>query len=248
MQDAGGSVHNGSPYFSPHVNCWTKLVRVRQLHPASCIFRFIGKALHFIEFFYLTAVPRFIFGENKPGMKNCVFAALAAVCFLSVGCNTATPEKYFDVAVLNVNTVVGFANDGLHRQLDQPSVKLVEGTTDQTTPMKRKEVIDQDIKSIEETLDKVKGLHETDETKEMLRRSIALYEYVLPVYKNEYVQLAKLYDENASPETIASATKAITDKYFTGFAKLHDQLMESGKLYADRHNIKVNWDVRTSPM
>jgi hypothetical protein len=180
-------------------------------------------------------------------MKNGIVAGILAVCLLCAGCNTATPEKYFDVAVLNVNTVVGFANDGMVRRLNEPGVKLVEGTKDQTTPMTRKETIEQEIKFIEEHLDKVKGLKQTEDTKEMLERSIALYEYVLPVYKNEYTKLAALYDQNAPKEQLQAATAAISDKYAAGFAKLHDQLMASGKLYAKKHNINVTWDVQTSP-
>ena len=164
-----------------------------------------------------------------------------------VACNTATPENYFDIAVLNTNMMHGFADEGLQRELDNPTVKLVEGSTNQTAPMKRQEVIDGKIKFIEPNFEKVKKLKETGDTKDMLQASRALYEYVLPVYRNEYRQLAKLYDDGAPGEQIRSLAQIIHDKYEPGFEKLYTRLIETAKPFASKHNIKVNWDINTSP-
>ena len=168
-----------------------------------------------------------------------------ACCLLLVSCEMATPENCFDRVVLNCNIMHGFAGSGLRRQLESPSVKL--GANGQTVPMARKEVIDNAITSLETNFEKVKKLKETDDTRDILRASVALYEYVLPVYKTEYQQLAKLYDEGAPREQIDSFAQAIETKYGPGFAKRFDQLTAAGKPYAERHGIKVNWDVSTEP-
>lgn len=162
-------------------------------------------------------------------------------------CNTETPENYFETAVLNVNMVAGFGGEGLRRELESPSVKLVEGTKDQTETMKRKEVIDDKILYIESSFQKVKQLKQTDETKTMVQASLNLYEYVLPVYRNEYVQLAKLYDDNAPKEQILALEQSIYDKYFLKFSELHDNLTKEGKSYAQKNNLNVTWDIQTSP-
>ena len=166
-------------------------------------------------------------------------------CLLLVSCEMATPENYFDRAVLNCNIMHGFAGSGLRRQLESPSVKL--GKNGQTVPMARKEVIDNAITSLETNFEKVKKLKETDDTRDILQASVALYEYVLPVYKTEYQQLAKLYDEVAPQEQIDALAQAIETKYGPGFAKLFDRLTAAGKPYAARYGIKVNWDVSTEP-
>jgi hypothetical protein len=160
---------------------------------------------------------------------------------LWVGCNTASPEDYFARAVLNSNMLVGFANNGLERELDQPSVKMVDGDANRTEPMKRKEIIDGKIQYMEEQLGKIKNLKVTEDTKEMLDASISLHEHVLPVYKNEYQQLAKLYDESAPKEQIQSLTQSIHDKYYPRFDELYNKLIAVGKVYAAKHGIKVNW-------
>jgi hypothetical protein len=123
-----------------------------------------------------------------------------AFCLSLVSCDTATPENYFDRAVLNCNLMHGFAGSGLRRELEGPSVKLSETGNGETIPMKRKEVIDNAITSLETNFEKVKKLKVTDDTRDILQASIALYEFVLPVYNTEYQQLARLYDEGAAQE------------------------------------------------
>lgn len=168
--------------------------------------------------------------------------AVLCLYFLSVisGCNTASPEKYFDLAVLNSNMLVGFANQGQLRELESPSVKLSE-TGGQPVTMKRSEVVQSKIDFVEANLKKLQDFKQTDDTKEMLQTSIALHEYILPVYKTEYQQLAKLYDEGAANESIQAQAQAIHDKHNPKFDELYNKLISIGKTFAERHNIKVNW-------
>jgi hypothetical protein len=191
---------------------------------------------------------RFYFYTKLRTMKKNIFFLLFIIPYcLFTACNSATPENYFDRAVLSCNMMHGFASEGLKRELDNPSVKLVEGTKDQTTPMKRKEIIDSRTQYLESNLEKIKALKETDDTKNMLQASIALYEYVLPVYKNEYQQLAKLNDDGASKEQVEGLEKSIEEKYFPAFETLFNKLTAEAKTYATKNKIQVNWDVRTSP-
>lgn len=181
-------------------------------------------------------------------MKKTILFLMPALCGgLLISCGAASPEKYFNVAILSTNMMHGFAGDGMHRQLESPSVKMVGNDPNKTEPMKRKEIVESKIQYIEESYEKLKALKETEDSKEVLQASNALYNLVLPVYKNEYIQLARLYDENATSETIQSYSQSISDKYYPTFVQLHEKLTAAGKVFADKHNIKVNWDIRTSP-
>jgi hypothetical protein len=166
---------------------------------------------------------------------------LTGLCLLFVSCNTATPERYFDLAVLNANMINGISNDGSMSDLVYPSAKLVEGTKDQSVPMKRKEMLDQKVQFLDENLGKLKKLKETADTKEMVQTSIALNEYVLAIYKNEYRQMAALYDEGAEKEKIQALGLAIHDKYYPRYEQLFNKLISIGKSYAAKHKIEVNW-------
>ncbi len=172
---------------------------------------------------------------------------LMGCCGQFMACNTASPENTFGIAILNCNLIYGFANTGMDRELESPSVKLDKNSKEGFTTMKRKEVVDSKIEFIETNLGKLKGLKETDDNRDMLQASLALYNYVLPVYKNEYVQLAKLYDESADPQEIANFAQSIHDKHYPQYEMLFEKLTAAGKPYAEKHNIKVNWNVSTSP-
>ena len=173
-----------------------------------------------------------------------LFLSLSACCLL-VSCDLATPEDYFGVAVLSCNVMHGFAGGGLERRLESPSIKL--NKNGEEVSMTRKEIIDAEIQNLEGYFARLKRFKQTDDNRDMLQASLALYEYVLPVYKNDYQQLAKLYDEGAPREQIESLVSSIQTKYRPGFETRFDRLTVAGKPFAERHQMKVKWDVSTEP-
>lgn len=158
-----------------------------------------------------------------------------------------SPKTCFDRAVLNCNLIHGFAGRAMEMELDSPSVKLAGTSPGATAPMTRKEVVDAKIAFVEESLAKVKKLRQTDDNRDIIEASLALHEYVLPVYRDDYQRLAKLHDDGAPKEQIAQLAAAIAAKHGPPFQSLSEKLTTAGKAYASRHNIKVMWDIRTSP-
>ena len=174
-------------------------------------------------------------------MNKIITAVLFFCSLFFTACNTATPEKYFDVAVLNSNMLAGFAGEGMQRQLESPSAAMdVNG---KVAAQKRMEVVDFKIKFIDDDFQKLKDLKTTDDAKDILQSATALYELVLPVYKTEYAQLAALYDKGAAKDELEAQAKTIHDKYFSRYETLYNKLIADGKLYAAKHNIKVNWGI-----
>lgn len=171
--------------------------------------------------------------------------ALVLVSLILFSCSTS-PQKYFSVAALNCNMLYGFAGYELKRDLATPAEKLVDEKTLATAPLKRSEVVQQKLDMVESNFKKVKGLSATDDTKDLLNASTALYEYVLPVYKNEYHQLAALYDGGAVADKIAAMEKSINEKYEQGFLRLYNAVWAAGLAYAAKHGIQVK-EVNPSP-
>ncbi len=165
--------------------------------------------------------------------------------YLLASCSTS-PEKTFGIAGLNCNMLYGFAGNGMQREMASPSVKLVDEKTLATAPMTRKEFIDEKIKNLKENYEKVKDISTNDENKEMLNASKALYEFALPVYKKEYIEVAALYDGNAAKEKIEAAEKNISDKYEARFNELYNTAIEKSTAYAEKHGIQVR-TVNPSP-
>lgn len=163
-----------------------------------------------------------------------------STCLFFAACNRPSAEKAFDVAVLNSNMYVGFANAGMERELDSPSMKMGK-TKDEFVSLQRSEVVQSKLRFVEENYEKLKSFSQTDDTKDIIRKSLALHELILPVYKNEYMQLAKLYDSKASRSEIEKSKQAISDKYFPKFETLYNQLISDGKVFAKEHGIEVKW-------
>lgn len=172
-------------------------------------------------------------------------ALLLVICLLLASCSNK-PIDIFDTTALNCNLLYGFAGAGMRQQLANPSVKLVNEKTMATAPMTRKEVIEQKLTMLQQNFEKVKALNAGGDAQEMTAASIALYEYTLPVYKNEYMQLAALYDQNTSAEKITAFEQKIADKYAVKFNELYNAVIKTGTAYAQKHNIPVK-QVTTSP-
>ena len=174
-------------------------------------------------------------------MKSILSSALLAVFIVTciVSCNTATPEKYFDEAVLNTNMLTDFAQSWSFREMESPSVVMNE--KGEEVSQKRQDGLQAKIDFLDKAFEKITGLKETSATKEMLQASKAVYAYTLPVYKNDYMQLARMYDSGAGKEKIEEQRKMITDRYVSNFTILLERLIATGKLYATKNNIKVNW-------
>jgi hypothetical protein len=192
-----------------------------------------------------TGLPSFLPGlATRTGVVRLLLCAALVLLLPSCG---DSPRACFDRAVLNCNMIHDFAGQGMEQQLESPSVKLTDAKTGAFAPMTRKEVVDDKIAFVEQSLAKVRQLGQTDDNREMVQASIALYEYVLPVYRDDYQRLAKLYDSGAPKSAIAQLSSSIAKKYGAPFRALSDRLTAAGKAYAARHQIQVMWDVHTSP-
>jgi hypothetical protein len=171
--------------------------------------------------------------------------AISIVCLTLFSCSN-TANEYFEQAVLNCNLLYGFAGYELKRDLANPAEKLVDEKTMATAPIKRTELVQQKLETVESNFKKVKSLSITDDTKELMNASTALYEYVLPVYKNEYKQLAALYDSGAAADKIAAMEKSINEKYEPRFLELYKAVWVAGNAYAAKHGMQVK-EVNPAP-
>lgn len=172
--------------------------------------------------------------------RFCQTILACSLLLCAASCSTS-PERNFGLAVLNTNHIVGFADEGMQRELDPPSVTAENGDINHPVPMKRRQVVDDKIIFVENVLEDLNDLKKNGDTREMLETSIKLNEYILSVYKNEYRELAALYDDNATPNEINSLTAQIHDKYYPGFDELYNKLIGIGKSYARKHDINVSW-------
>lgn len=167
------------------------------------------------------------------------FLLTCCTALLLQSCGNDSPQKCFNTAALNSNLLFDLAGRGFQQQLASPSEKLVDEKTLATAPMKRAEVVSNKISQVEENYQKVKSLSAGADAKEMKAASMALYEMALPMLKNEYTQLASLYDVNAPAEKIEALEKSINEKYAAKFEAMYNTLHTAGMAYAAKNGLNV---------
>jgi hypothetical protein len=168
------------------------------------------------------------------------------ISLLLYSCGNPSPRQYFEQAALNCNLLYGFAGYELERDLGYVQERLADEKTMKMKPVTRAEVVKEKLARVEENYQKVKKLGSNKDADEMLKASADLYEFVIPVYKNEYAALAALYDTNSPADKIAGAAKNITEKYAAKFEELYNRVIEKGTAFAERNGIPVK-QVNPSP-
>lgn len=179
-------------------------------------------------------------------MRKTLLPLVAISCLVS-SCDFNRPDDYFGRAILNLNFFKDFAGPRMDGEMRQPSMKLVKVGGSEVVQMTRKEVVDDKIAFAESSYEKIKKLKESDDTRAMLEASKAIYDYIIPVYQNEYQELAKLYDQKAPQAEIDALSQQIREKYADGFQTRMAAATTAGKAYAEKHGLKVQWDVGGGP-
>jgi hypothetical protein len=117
-------------------------------------------------------------------------------------------DRYFGTAALNCNTFSRFGSYEIKEFLAGPpqtyniDKKVMEPSSFQE--YFRSRCVDNAIEKYE----KVKSLPVTDETRSMIKASLALYEFCVSKYQNEYIQIAKMKDDHRTQPEIDAALKS----------------------------------------
>jgi len=163
---------------------------------------------------------------------------------ISIFCSSCseTPERFFDIAILNTNMINDFASADLARHINDETKEFPDIPSSKKKGNEAATNLNNKILYLEQSLDKVKKLSASgDEEKEIQKLSQQLYELVIPVYQNEYLAYAKLCDSKGSQTAKDELINSIDQKYGARFEQNFNALMEKGKAYAQEHNIQVNW-------
>jgi hypothetical protein len=169
--------------------------------------------------------------------------AIAATLTLSLFLQSCseTPDKFFDTAILNTNTLTRFATPAYAKEISNQTIEFADRPSTKRKGDEAVTYVHNQILYAEKSLNDIKALSAGGDRKDIQEQSIALYEFVLPVYKNEYTALAKLCDAKGPQEEKDKIIKSIEEKYNTEFEKKYSVLLEKGKAFAEENNLNVKW-------
>lgn len=168
--------------------------------------------------------------------KLLVFALFAQSC-------VEPADKFFATAILNTNTINDFATPTLAKHINDETTEFPDIPSSKKNGDEATKLISNNILYMEKSLNDIKALNaNSDDRKAIKEKSIALYEFVIPVYKNEYTNYAKLCDSKADQKQKDALANSIEQKYAAAFEKMHTDLMETGKAFAVENNLNVDWN------
>lgn len=167
--------------------------------------------------------------------------AVAATLILFLQSCTETADNFFGIAILNTNFISRFATPSMAKEINGQTIEYPDIPSSKKKGDEAISYVKNQILYIEKSLNDIKALSASGERKVIKDQAIALYEYVLPVYKNEYTAYAKLCDEKGTQEQKDKLIKAIEEKYNPEFEKKYAILLENGKAFAEENNLNVKW-------
>ncbi|AYN69189.1 hypothetical protein D1013_18255 [Euzebyella marina] len=173
-------------------------------------------------------------------MKS-IFASLS-ILFLLVSCNQPSAENYFDRTTLNSNKLVGFGSADFDRyaQLQETGqlFKLTNGEMEKTDKISE-HITTYIIPDIEKNIEQIEELKPTEETEEMIVKSLRLFNYVKNIYETEYLTIANMMDNGEEVDEINEALSLMNSVTFTKFSVLLEELWEVALPYAEANGIEV---------
>jgi hypothetical protein len=152
-----------------------------------------------------------------------------------------TPDKFFDTAILNTNTLTRFATPAYAKEISDQTIEFADRPSTKTKGDEAVTYVNNQILFAEKSLKDIKALNASGDRKDIKDQATALYELVLPVYKNEYTAYAKLCDAKAPQEQKDKIIRDIEEKYNKEFEKKYTVLLDNGKAFAQENNLNVKW-------
>jgi len=151
-------------------------------------------------------------------------------------------DKFFGTAVLNTNTISDFGTPILAKHINDQTLEFPDIPSSKKKGNEALQQVQNQLLYMEKSLKDIKALSDNDDLRRDIKaQSIALYEFVIPVYKNEYTTYAKLCDAKATQDQKDQLIKIIEQKYNAEFEKKYALLLENGKTFAEKNNLNVDW-------
>lgn len=172
------------------------------------------------------------------------FSLVVAVAFsLCLQSCSESADKFFGIAVLNTNMINDFGTPILAKHINDNTIEFDDIPSSKNKGDEAVNDVKNKILYLEKSLNDIKALADGDEMRKKIKsESIALYEFVIPVYKNEYMSYAKLCDSKATQEQKDKIIKSIEEKYYADFEAKYEALLSDGKVFAKQNNINVNFN------
>lgn len=163
---------------------------------------------------------------------------LIAGSLFFTSCNNYTPEKTFEIAVLNSNLLSSFGSTQINQQLASDP-QVYNDTTKNMVPSSYYDSFQFQIADLEKRFKTIAEIKENQDNKELLAASKDLFSYAIAKEKEGYLPIAKMKDKKVSPEQIEKAIADFDASTQDDIEVKFTKLMNVAKAYVAKHNINA---------
>ncbi|WP_437917940.1 hypothetical protein [Sphingobacterium sp. LRF_L2] len=166
---------------------------------------------------------------------------LATITFITA-CNRPSPDQFFQTTILNTNILHEFASERFTKTLVESTIEFPDIPATKNKGDEAQQIVQTKTAYIEQTIKKIEDATPPDEDGETIKiKALELYNFVLPIYKKEYLDLALLCDKKSGDSEIAKASEKIIATYGPSFEQKYNTLLDLGKAYAEKHSLNVSF-------
>lgn len=163
---------------------------------------------------------------------------LIAGSLFFTSCNNYTPEKTFEIAVLNSNLLSSFGSTQINQQLASDP-QVYNDTTKNMVSSSYYDSFQFQIADLEKRFKTIAEIKENQDNKELLAASKDLFSYAIAKEKEGYLPIAKMKDKKVSPEQIEKAIADFDASTQDDIEVKFIKLMNVAKAYVAKHNINA---------
>lgn len=171
----------------------------------------------------------------------CTGALLFLGIFMLSACNTASPQKTFEIAALNTNMLSDFGSREIKRMLETEPQTL-DAVNKKMIPSTYHNYFKFQISDLQTRYNSINNIKEDKENEELLAASKDLFSYAITKETEGYLPIAKMKDENAPTKDIQKAITDFDNATQQEMDLKFKTLTEAAKAYAQKFNINVKFD------
>ncbi|MFT3901989.1 MAG: hypothetical protein QM727_02405 [Niabella sp.] len=175
--------------------------------------------------------------------RNLLFYFMLLLCLSVTSCGLNEkryPERVFEKIALNGNKILGSFKQhfkeiraqlkGGNLVIVTPKNEVKEVSASEYIENHYSHMFDGDIKAIKE-------LKPKEETAQILKKGLDMFQYADEIYKNDFPRIAKMIDEGKSDEEIDTAIENLDLTKGVALDEKRESVMNAIIPYADKHGV-----------
>lgn len=170
-------------------------------------------------------------------------STLVLLLITFASCKTQSPDLYYSKTTKSTDIFWGFGSKDLKSFIefrDANNLVAIQNNRKVKTISIQEHIETFLIPNIESYIMEIESLKPTEETKDMINASLALYNFAHETYKNDYIAIAQLIDNREDATTIQDLMIHLDQEKRKKLKSLYQDLMQTSVPYAKQHDLTVS--------